>query len=173
MGTYGTFEETFFTDNIFKLNLAKRVIDKQNPNRHGLSGKMDLTRYFKAPKPVEGVNGYDEEIFRNKDAVLDVLIQRSKSGRGARIVELDLSETFHKDDDEDLLTNEEKDKAKADAELEERAREEGWLNDPMLMDGSKRELIRRLYPEMFSESVPPVLPSMAKFAPPQPSVWPG
>ena len=166
LGTYGTFEETLFTDNIFKLNLAKRVIDKQNPNRYGLSGKMNLTRYFKAPKSVERANDYDEEMFRNKDPVLDVLIQRSKSGKGARIVELDLSETFHQDDEEDLLTNEEKDRAKAEAELEERAREEGWLNDPKLMDGSQRELLRRLYPEMFSGLA---LPSMARFVPP----WPG
>ena len=174
LGTYGTFEETFFTDNIFKLNLAKRVIDKQNPNRYGLSGKMNFTRYLQAPKPVERANGYDEEMFRNKDAILDVLIQRSKSGKGARIVELDLSETFHQDDEEDLLTNEEKDRAKAEAELEERAREEGWLNDPKFMDGSKRELLQQLYPEMFSGSAQFVVPSsMATFPPQITRVRPG
>lgn len=152
LGTYGTYEEIFFTDNIFKLNLAKRVIDKQNPNRYGLSGKMKFRQYFKVPKPIEKAQGYDEEMFLDKDPVMDVLLERSKSGKGPRIVQLDLSETFHKDEDETLLTTEEVEKAKEEAALEERAREEGWLNNPNL-DPAKRELLTRLYPELFAQSV--------------------
>jgi hypothetical protein len=147
LGTYGTYEEIFFTDNIFKLNLAKRVIDKQNPNRYGLSGKTDFRRYFKPLASVEEAAEYDPESFLNKDPVLDVMLEKSKSGSGPTIVTLDLSETFHKDDDEDLLTTEELEQAKKEAELEERAREEGWLNDSALMDPARRELMLTLFPE--------------------------
>jgi hypothetical protein len=147
LGTYGTYEEIFFTDNIFKLNLAKRVIDKQNPNRYGLSGKTDYRRYFKPLASVDDAAEYDAESFLNKDPVLDEILKKSKSGKGPTIVTLDLSETFHKDDNEDLLTNEELEMAKKEAELEERAREEGWLNDPSLMDASQRKLMLTLFPE--------------------------
>jgi hypothetical protein len=147
LGTFGTYEEIFFTDNIFKLNLAKRVIDKQNPNRYGTSGKADFRRYFKPLASVEDAAKYDLESFLNKDSVLDAILEKSKSGSGPTIVTLDLSETFHKDDDEHLLTKEELEMAKKEAELEERAREEGWLNDPSLMDASQRKLMLTLFPE--------------------------
>jgi hypothetical protein len=147
LGTYGTYEEIFFTDNIFKLNLAKRVIDKQNPNRYGLSFKTDYRRYFKPLAPVEDAAEYDSESFLNKDPVLDVMLEISNSGQGPMIITLDLSETFHKDDNEDLLTNEELEMAKKEAELEERAREEGWFNDPSSMDATQRKLALTLFPE--------------------------
>jgi hypothetical protein len=79
---------------------------------------------------------------------LDVLLDESKSGNSPTIVRLELSETFHRDDEEDLLTNEELEKLKAEAALEERIRDEGWLNDPSL-DPAKRDLVKTLFPEMY------------------------
>lgn len=124
LGIFGTYEEVFFTENIFKLNLSKRVIDKHNPGRFGVSSNLDIKKYFQPPKEDADVL-YDKEVFEKKDAILDELMKHSESGAGPKILELDLTETFHKDEEESYLTPEELQAVNEEAEKEKKMREEG------------------------------------------------
>jgi len=125
LGTFGTYEETFFSENIFKLNLSKRVIDKQNPGRFGDSSTDNFRRYFKPPRPDDEAREIDRAAFENKDDVLDKMLTKSDNGEGPKIVDLDLSETFHQNEEETYLTAEEKLAADKEAEAEKKLREEG------------------------------------------------
>ena len=145
LGTYSTYEETFFTENVFKLNLSKRVIDKQNPGRFGVSKNLDLSKYFKIPKSDDTAVEIDKSLFENKDQILDNLIERSDSGKGAKIIELDLTETFHKDEEETYLTAEDTLAANAEAEAEKQLREEGkYVESP-----TYSRLATELFPELY------------------------
>jgi hypothetical protein len=150
LGTFGTYEETFFTENIFKLNLSKRVIDKQNPNRFGMSKNLDLEKYFKIPKPDSDADEMDRSLFEKKDVVLDRLIHRSDEGTGPKIMELDLTETFHEDEEETYLTAEDTLAAKAEAEEEKKMREEG-LYDKSRIYGSQRGPAFNFFAELTPE----------------------
>jgi hypothetical protein len=125
LGVYGTYEETFFTENVFKLNLSKRVIDKQNPGRFGVSKNANLSRYLQMPKSDDTAAEIDKTIFQKKDAILDKMMIKSDSRTGAKILELELTETFHKDEEETYLTAEDTIAANEEAEKEKRLREEG------------------------------------------------
>jgi hypothetical protein len=125
LGTFGTYEEVFFNENIFKLNLSKRVIDKHNPGRFGVSSNLDIRKYFKSPKEDADEELFDKEVFEKKDVILDELIKHSESGKGPKILELDLTETFHKDEEESYLTAEELLLVNEEAEKEKKMREEG------------------------------------------------
>ena len=149
LGTYGTYEETFFTENVFKLNLSKRVIDKQNPGRFGVSKNVDLSKYFQIPKPDNTAAEIDKSLFENKDQILDNLIERSDSGKGAKIMELDLTETFHKDEEETYLTAEDTLAANAEAEAEKRLREEGKYIEPVNYTYIQSRLATELFPESY------------------------
>jgi hypothetical protein len=148
LATDGTYEDVFFTENIFKLNLSKRVIDKKNPGRFGFSSRLDLSKYFFPPKPdadpVHQNENYDRNDFENKDMVLDRLIKGSKSGKGPRITKLELSETFHKEDEETYLSAEDLLQATKEAEEEKKLREEGKYVDP------STKLAMALFPELES-----------------------
>ena len=143
LGTYGTYEETFFTENVFKLNLSKRVIDKQNPGRFGVS------KYFKIPRSDETAAEIDKSLFEKKDQILDNLMERSDSGKGAKIMELDLTETFHKDEEETYLTAEDTLAANAEAEAEKRLREEGKYVEPIPYTSTHSRLATELFPESY------------------------
>lgn len=151
LGTYGTYEETFFTENIFKLNLSKRVIDKQNPGRFGVSKNLDLVKYFKIPKADTDADEIDRTVFEKKDVVLDKLMAASDEGTGPKIMELDLTETFHKDEEETYLTAEDTLAANAEAEKEKKLREEGRYVESRMSHGSyamSRGLALDLFPEL-------------------------
>jgi SNF2 family DNA or RNA helicase len=160
LGVYGTYEEIFFTENVFKLNLSKRVIDKQNPGRFGVSKDADLRRYFQIPKSDDAAVEIDKHLFEKKDKILDKLLRRSDSGDGAKILELDLTETFHKDEEETYLTAEDTLAANQEAEEEKRLREEGIFFESK-HSYNEAQLARELFPESpersgekFNKSVP-------------------
>jgi hypothetical protein len=148
LGTYGTYEETFFSENVFKLNLSKRVIDKQNPGRFGVSKNVDISKYFKIPKSDDTAVEIDKSLFENKDQILDDLIEKSDSGKGAKIMELDLTETFHKDEEETYLTAEDTLAANAEAEAEKQLREEGKYIESAIHAYSQSRLATELPPEI-------------------------
>jgi len=132
LATDGTYEEVFFTENIFKLNLSKRVIDKQNPGRFGFSKNLNLKKYFFVPKPdpkpIYDQEDYNKDDFEKKDVVLDKIIEYSKK-EAAKLTKLELTETFHKEDEETYLSAEDLLLANKEAEEEKRLREEGKYVD--------------------------------------------
>jgi hypothetical protein len=127
--TFGTYEETFLTENVFKLNLSKRVIDKRNPERYGDYKTRDLKRYFHDPKDDSDLPPVDMSIFEKKDEVLDALLKHSESGSGPKILDMDLTETFDKEDEETYLTPEDTLAVTAEADKEKQLREEGNFVD--------------------------------------------
>lgn len=149
LATYGTYEEIFFSENVFKLNLSKRVIDKQNPGRFGVSKNLDWSKYFKIPKPDNAAPEIDKSLFDKKDEILDKMLSYSDSGEGPKILELELTETFHKDEEETYLTAEDTLAANEEAEAEKRLREEGKYVEPSSYSHSKLSL--ELFPELNNE----------------------
>ena len=125
LSTFGTYEEIFFNENIFKLNLSKRVIDKHNPGRFGIHRNKNTAKYFTSPKAEDEAQQFDAAVFEGKDSVLDKLISYSKTGKGPKILELDLTETFHREEEEEYLTAEDKRMAAEEAKKEKQLREEG------------------------------------------------
>ena len=89
----------------------------------------------------------DKSLFENKDQILDNLIEKSDSGRGPKIMELDLTETFHKDEEETYLTAEDTLAANAEAEAEKRLREEGKYIESAIHAYSQSRSATELPPE--------------------------
>jgi len=77
------------------------------------------------PKSDDTAVEIDKTIFQNKDAILDKMMKKSDSGTGVKILELELTETFHKDEEETYLTAEDTIAANEEAEKEKLLREEG------------------------------------------------
>jgi hypothetical protein len=154
LGTFGTYEEVFFTENVFKLNLSKRVIDKHNPGRFGVSKNLDIKKYFQEPKEHSDMELFEKKEFEDKDVVLDELIKDSKSGKGPKILQLELTETFHKDEEESYLTADELTAVNAEAEAEKKMREEG---NYMVSRGSylSQQMHRGLAMDLFPENYSP------------------
>lgn len=157
LGTYGTYEDIFFEENIFKLNLSKRVIDKHNPGRFGTSRNGDKQKYFEPPKEESEAVEIDREVFDGKDIVLDKLLELSDEDKGPKIVELELSDTFHKDEEETYLTAEDTRAANEEAEKEKKLREEGLYVESKYAWGTQsqvqREIAMDLFPEEYAPSV--------------------
>jgi len=125
LATFGTYEEIFFEDNIFKLNLSKRVIDKSNPGRHGTNRSKEMEKYFQPLRDDAAAPPIDRPMFENQDDVLDNMLRESDSGDGPKILALDFQDTFHKDVEETYLTAEDTLELDAEAEREKQLREEG------------------------------------------------
>jgi Helicase conserved C-terminal domain len=147
LATFGTYEQTFFTENVFKLNLSKRVIDQRQPGRFGVSKDKNLERYFAPIKDEKEANAIDESQFeKGVDKILDRLLQRSKSGEGPKILQLDPTNTFHKEEEEIYLSPEDELAANAQAKREKQLREEGRyfeINEQQV----HQNLGRALFPE--------------------------
>jgi hypothetical protein len=155
LGTFGTYEEVFFTENVFKLNLSKRVIDKHNPGRFGVSQNLDIRKYFQPPKEHGDTELYDKSEFENKDVVLDELISHSESGKGPKILQLETTETFHKDEEENILTADELKTLNAEAEAEKKMREEGIYVESRgsyLSSQLDKGVAMNLFPEIYGPS---------------------
>lgn len=156
LGTFGTYEEVFFNENIFKLNLSKRVIDKHNPGRFGVSSNRDISKYFQPPKEDTNEEFFDKEVFEKKDIILDALIKHSESGNGPKILELDFTETFHKDEEESYMTAEELELVNEEAEKEKKMREEGNYVETKygyLSSQLASGIAKDLFPERYGPSV--------------------
>jgi hypothetical protein len=120
------------------------VIDKQNPSRFGVS-KGDLQKYFQIPKPDEDVEDIDRNVFDKRDTILDKLLAQSDAGTGPRLLKLELTETFHKDEEEIYLTAEDTQAANEEAEQEKKLREEGKFVE---LTYASSQLSRTLFPEL-------------------------
>lgn len=129
----GTFEQAIQNQALFKEQLATRVVDKKNPNRHAIKG---AGQYLFLPKTVEQ---QDLSQFLKKDALLDHLLDDQTTNH---ILSVTPSETFHIEDGIELTPEESKEaeQMKKDFELSRR--------DPMahnaLINQRKEEEIRKL-----------------------------
>ena len=95
----GTFEDGLHHQGIFKQQLATRVVDKKNPNRHVEKG---VGQYLHPPKPVPRK---DFAPLWGKDPyVLDAILEDNKNNPFIRSI--DLTETFHQEDNYHLTPEE-------------------------------------------------------------------
>ncbi|KAH6636616.1 hypothetical protein F5144DRAFT_187165 [Chaetomium tenue] len=104
----GTFEDTIHNNAVFKAQLAKRVVDKKNPD----PWSTRYSDYFKMPREVDqedlsGSFGHDE--------VLDVLLESEEISQLMR--NITSTETFEREETYEL-TPEEKLQAEKDIEME-------------------------------------------------------
>ncbi|KAI1622603.1 RAD54-like protein 2 [Exophiala viscosa] len=108
----GTFEDKLFNQAIFKTQLFGRVVDQKKPTRHASKQMKEYLFLAKdvAPKDFQRCLGKDPK-------VLDAIIDKMDFVRN-----IDLTETFHKEDDEQL--NDEDQKA-----AEEEYRDQCLLRD--------------------------------------------
>ena len=111
----GTFEELIYNKAVFKTQLAFRVIDKKNPIRHASKTVSDYLFHVR-DVPQEDLTSY----YGKDPKVLDEVLKRSKSIRG-----IILTETFQKEEEEALTSDEVK---KADQELKD---EQEQRRDPV------------------------------------------
>ncbi|KAK4939240.1 hypothetical protein LTR10_020436 [Elasticomyces elasticus] len=94
----GTYEDKLFNQAIFKMQLFGRVVDQKKPTRHA-SKQMD--QYLVQAKDIEQK---DFQYCLGKDPkVLDVIIDKMDFVRN-----IALTETFHKEDDEQLNDEDQK-----------------------------------------------------------------
>jgi len=101
-----TFEEVMFNKSVFKQQMFQRVVDHKNPMRHA---SKDITEWFFTVKDTEQKE-FDECIGKDPK-VLDRIIKRVEYIRN-----IELTETFQREDDEKL--NEE-DVKQAEAEFQD------------------------------------------------------
>lgn len=106
----GTFEEIIHNKSIFKTQLAMRVVDKKNVER---SASKSLGDYLFPVKDVERED-FSEYIGKDRE-VLDKILQSEQ--QSAAILNIALTETFCREDDE-KLTEDEKKEIQEELELE-------------------------------------------------------
>ncbi|CAD6581667.1 MAG: hypothetical protein ASARMPRED_000675 [Alectoria sarmentosa] len=143
----GTFEQAIQNQALFKEQLATRVVDQRNPNRHAVKG---AGQYLFLPKTVEQE---DLSHFLEKDALLDHLLADPATNH---ILSITPSETFHIEDGIELTPEESKEaeQMKKDFELSRR--------DPMahnaLINQRREEEARRLRQHVasFSQQKPKI-----------------
>ncbi|KAI9807342.1 MAG: hypothetical protein M1833_000085 [Piccolia ochrophora] len=100
----GTFEDVVHNKAIFKQQLASRVVDKRNPTRFA---ERKLRDYLFEPKILPQT---DLSALQGKDPkVLDLVLASQKQNR--TICSIDLTETFHRDDNDHLTLEEEREAA--------------------------------------------------------------
>lgn len=92
----GTFEKTLHNQQVFKNQLASRVVDKKNP----LPKATSLRRYFAEPQQAEH---QDTTAYLGRDAILDALLQ---SDVREGISSISTTETFEEEDTQVLEAEE-------------------------------------------------------------------
>ncbi|KAH6850203.1 SNF2 family N-terminal domain-containing protein [Chaetomium sp. MPI-CAGE-AT-0009] len=104
----GTFEDTIHNNAVFKTQLAKRVVDKKNPD----PWSTRFSDYFKMPREVD-----QEDLSGSfgQDKVLDSLLENEEISRLIR--KITSTETFEREETYEL-TPEEKLQAEKDIEIE-------------------------------------------------------
>ncbi|KAH6682071.1 hypothetical protein B0J14DRAFT_695530 [Halenospora varia] len=99
----GTFEDTVHNKTVFKMQLAKRVVDKKSPVAYA---KKKLAEFLFEPREVEQK---DLDEFKGMDKVLDIILASQREASTIRaIVQTDTFEL----DDEDKLTAAEEDEVR-------------------------------------------------------------
>ncbi|EXJ93120.1 hypothetical protein A1O3_01677 [Capronia epimyces CBS 606.96] len=147
----GTFEDVLFNKAVFKTQLFGRVVDKKKPKRHASKSTADYLF------PVKDVPRQDFADCLGKDPkVLDIVIQRLDCVRS-----IVLTETFQKEEDEQL--NDEEQKAAEEEFRDQRLQRE----DPVAWQAKQAALYasatRFPYPSTHPGPVPGAYP------PPMPS----
>lgn len=89
----GTFEKTLHNQQVFKNQLASRVVDKKDP----LPKATSMRRYFTEPQQVEH---QDIAVYMGRDAILDTLLQSNDIREG--ISSISTTETFEEEDTQKL-----------------------------------------------------------------------
>jgi len=108
----GTFEDAIYNKAIFKTQLFSRVVDQKNVVRHA---SKKIEDYIFEPKEVEK-DGFEDCL--GKDDLLDRIMERAPDA----IRNLILTETFQREDEDDVLTPEERLRADEQVKLESLAR---------------------------------------------------
>ena len=108
----------------------------------------NIAKYFEALKDNDAAQPFDDALFEGKDSVLDKLISYSKSGKGPKLLELELTETFHREEEEEYLTAEDKRVAAEEAEKEKKLREEGKYVE--YRTPAQMLVARDLFPEVYA-----------------------
>ncbi|KZF19148.1 hypothetical protein L228DRAFT_234351 [Xylona heveae TC161] len=177
----GTYEDVVHNKAVFKLQLASRVVDRKNPMRQAVKKARD---YLFEPFEVEKK---DLSEFKGKDPkVLDKILASEDPMLQRAIRSIELDETFHREDAEQLTAEEEKevDQITKDEQLR-RTDPEGYQR--MLLARQRAELAARAPPqptpdlrsglysalpfldrvkERFGGFFPPAFPSSQPFAAP-------
>lgn len=89
----GTFEKTLHNQQVFKNQLASRVVDKKDP----LPKATSMKRYFTEPQHVEH---QDTTVYLGRDTILDALLQSDEIREG--ISSISTTETFEEEDTQKL-----------------------------------------------------------------------
>lgn len=89
----GTFEKTLHNQQVFKNQLASRVVDKKDP----LPKATSMRRYFTEPQQVAH---QDTAVYLGRDAILDALLQSDDIREG--ISSVSTTETFEEEDTQKL-----------------------------------------------------------------------
>lgn len=142
----GTFEEIIHHKTIFKTQLAARVVDKRNVARSAQKKPGDYL--FPAREvPQEDVSGY---IGKDKQVLDKILREDTKRGLGNRLIRnIKLTQTFQTEDN-DELTEEEKQSVQADFEIEHLRR-----TDPDAYERKQQEArLRQLNQGFLQQSTP-------------------
>lgn len=124
----GTFEDAIHNKSIFKTQLFSRVVDQKNVVRHA---KKDVEDYLFIP---EGVDSVDFSDCMGKDELLDRVLARAPG----MVRNLVLTETFQREDEDDVLTAEERTRAEEQVKLESLLR-----NDPQAYHNLKMQIEQR------------------------------
>lgn len=104
----GSFEDAMYNKSIFKTQLFSRVVDQKNVIRQT---SRDIKDYLFKPREVEQK---DLSECLGKDELLDSVVEQTPGA----IRDLILTETFQREDEDDVLTAEEKRDADAQVEME-------------------------------------------------------
>lgn len=107
----GTFEEAMYNKSIFKTQLFSRVVDQKNVIRHA---SKKIEDYIYAPKEPD----FEYEALKEcsgKDILLDEVMRRHEGA----IRNLILTETFQREDEDDVLDDKEQKELEDEVELEQ------------------------------------------------------
>lgn len=109
--TGGTFEEAMYNKSIFKTQLFSRVVDQKNVIRHA---SKKIEDYIFEPRDAERDEAALIEC-SGKDALLDNVMQQSPEV----IRNLILTETFQREDEDDVLDDKEQKELEDEVEMEQ------------------------------------------------------
>lgn len=148
----GTFEKTMHNQQIFKNQLASRVVDKKDL----LPKARQLKEYFMEPQQMDH---QDTSAYRGQDIILDALLGSDEVNEG--ISSISTTETFEEEDTQQLPDEDQRAAeamARQTAQKSSTADEQGHYYHPM-----------QYYPEGFPPSSTPSIPISSGFVHPQTS----
>lgn len=128
----GTFEEAIYNKSIFKTQLFSRVVDQKNVIRHA---SKKIEDYLFIPTDVEQ---HDLSECLGKDALLDRVVTMAPSA----ILNLVLTETFQREDEDDEIPAEDREKLEEEVEMEQLRRTDPAEYQKRFQEKLKQEAAR-------------------------------